>query len=114
MRDLKLYYTEEQGFDINIVDGYPEDVDYENQTQDQRAAIGAVFEKGTLPGDLDVGVDWGRLYSKEDSMIDISNEVSAMVQRVAGGNGQADGTYLPIFVPDENGAVKVTVMKGSI
>jgi hypothetical protein len=114
MRDFKLQFIDEVGFDINIVNGYPEYVDYENQTQDQRAAIGAVFEKSTLPGHPEFGVDWGKLYDKENALVDIDNDVKQTVSTVAGGTGEASQTYLPLYEPQEDGSVKVIVMKGTI
>lgn len=114
MRDLKLRYIPDVGFDIDIVDGYPEYVDYDNQTQDQRAAVGAVIEKGTIPGNLNFGVDWGKLYNKEDSLVDIDNDVKRTVAAVAGGTGEASESYIPLYIPQEDGSVQVTVMKGSI
>lgn len=112
MRDLKLYYTEQEGFDINIVHGYPEYVDYENQSQDQRAAIGSVFEKGTLPGNLDVGVDWSALYQKESSLLDLYNDVQENINRVAGGDGSPGNMYIGYLVPNADGSVAATVVKG--
>ena len=114
MRDVKLYFTDSQGFDINIEDGYPELMDYENQTQDQRASIGALFSQGTLPGNLDFGVNWDQLYSKDSSLVDIDNEVKQCVNTVAGGDGTFGNTYMPLYVPAEDGSVKVTVMKGFV
>lgn len=114
MRDIKLYFTENNGFDINVEKGYPEEVAGESQSQDQRAAIGAVFEAGTMPGNLSFGVRWSALYEQEKSMIDISNDVQNTVSQVAGGDGQELGTYLPMFVPEEDGSVSVTVVKGAV
>ncbi len=112
MRDLKLFYEEEIGFDIEIEDGYPVDVDKENQTADQRAAVGAIFVKGTLPGQPEFGVSWGELYTKEASLMAVSNEVQETVQSVSGGDGQASNVYMPLFVPTTDGKVSVTVVKG--
>ena len=114
MRDFKSQFIDEVGFDINIVNGYPEYVDHDNQTQDQRAAIGAVFEKGTLPGHLEFGVDWGKLYDKENALVDIDNDVKQTVSTVAGGTGEAAQTYLPLYEPQPDGSIKVNVIKGTI
>lgn len=112
MRDFKVSYND--GFDIDIVEGYPVYVDYENQTQDQRAAIGATIVKGTIPGNLDYGVDWAKLWDKEESVIDISNDVNQVVQDVAGGEGSAGSQYIPMFYPQESGEVQIQVIKGTM
>lgn len=114
MRDAKLYYIDDTGFDINIEGGQLEDVAYENQTQDQRAALGATLEKGSIPGDSYFGVDWGALYAKDSALLDIANQVQETVQSVAGGDGTPSNMYNPIFIPSEDGSVKVVVMKSTV
>lgn len=114
MRDFKVTFIDGNGFDINIRNGRPDYVDRENQTQDQRAAIGAVIIKGTIPAEPDFGVDWSRLYDKEESYIDIYNDICQVINTVAGGTGEAGESYIPLFDPDESGQIKVKVIKGSI
>lgn len=114
MRDIKLYYIEETGFDINIIDGEPEYVDYANQTQDQRAAIGAAIEKGSIPGNESFGADWAAVFDKESSLLDLANEVQENVNNVAGGDGQMSGMYMSMLVPKSDGSVTTTVMKGEV
>ena len=113
MRDIKLTYSKDVGFDIDIIDGYPVYVDYENQTQDQRAAVGATIVKGTVPGSLEVGISWPDYFTQDISLLDIDNETRQMIDMVAGGTGQADSSYIPLYIPDEDtGQVNVTVVKG--
>lgn len=114
MRDMLLLYTEDEGFDIDIKDGYPVDVERESQTGDQRAAIGAVFLKGSLPANQDFGVDWTALYDNDVTVMDVANEVQSTIQRVASSEGNVNNNYYPIFVPKDNGDVGVTVMKGAV
>lgn len=112
MRDFKLSYIDDVGFDIDIINGYPVYVGQVNQTQDQRAAVGATIVRGTMPGDLDLGVNWSALYEKETSLLDIDNDVKQMVQQVAGGSGQAGKGYIPLYIPSADGKVTVQVIRG--
>lgn len=112
MRDLKLFYAEDVGFDIDVDnDGYAVDMPSESESRDQRAALGAVFEKGTLPANPNFGVAWDALYDKEVSLVDIANDVQSCIQQVAGGGNQSDA-YYAMFIPNDEGRISVTVMKG--
>lgn len=114
MRDLKLFYAESVGFDIDVdAQGYAVEMPSESESLDQRASLGAVFEKGTLPANPEFGVAWDALYNKEASLVDIANDVQTCIQQVSGGDGQATNSYYGMFIPDEKGHISVTVMKGS-
>lgn len=113
MRDVKLNYTEGVGFDIDIIDGMPEYVDYENQTEDQRAAIGAVIVQGTIPGALNIGVGWSRFFSQDKTLLDIDNEARQMINTVAGGTGQAGSSYSPLYIPKDK-SLSVVILKGEL
>ena len=114
MRDFKLTYSDTLGFDIDIKNGYPVYVDLENQTEDQRAAVAATIVQGTIPGQPNTGVDWSKLYDREDSYVDIYNDTSKLIKEVAGGNGVSGQTYVPVFIPKRGGTIEVKVIKGSI
>lgn len=111
MRDFKLYF--DNGLlDINVIDGYPEMLPYPNQTYDQRAALSALQEKGTIPGMLDTGVNWGAIYSEEDTMLQIDNDIKKAIQNNVTSTGKIADSYVPIYV-NENGSIKVTVRKSN-
>lgn len=114
MRDFKVTFIADSGFDINIRNGYADYVDRENQTEDQRAAIGAIIIKGTIPAEPNFGVDWSRLYDKEESYVDIYNDICQVINTVAGGTGESGQGYIPLFEPDESGKINVKVLKGGI
>lgn len=107
MRDLKLITSEkgEYSLDINIVSGYGELLPYENQTQDQRAAVSAYMIKGTVPGYPELGVDWSSLYDKEGSatLINIDNEIKQAMQKNAVADDGIATMYAPAYEQTKEG-----------
>lgn len=89
MRDCKLIVTEKQGLDIDFINGEPAYLDYEDQTNDQRAAVACYMVKGTVPGREDLGVSWGKEFSNEHTVLNLSNEVQQAVQSMAGSSTDA-------------------------
>ena len=115
MRDFKLIYTDLQGFDIDIKNGQAVYVDEQGHTQDQRAAVGAAIIKGTIPGKRDLGVDWSQQLDRgvADTYVDMYNQASLMIQEVAGGDGQVNQGYIPLFLPEEDGTISLRVLRGT-
>lgn len=117
MRDLKLIVPPDPdnsgwNLDIDIIDGFPTLLEYERNTQDQRAALAAYTVKGTIPGMPDVGVDWSLLYNQGATVIDIDNEIKQNIQSKAAVAGTATQTYLPIYTKDDNG-IHVAIYQAS-
>lgn len=115
MRDIK-YITpknpEEQDWvlDIDVIDGEAEMVFKEDMTQDQRAAVSTIMCRGTIPGALNEGVDWGSLYERETSLINIDNQVQKAIQANVAGTGSVDGSYFPLYSQGEKG-LKISIVK---
>lgn len=115
MRDYKIVTIEEQGVDIDIVNGEPVYLDYESQTGDQRAALSTYAVKGTLPGNLEYGVSWGEVYSGGSSVTELNNEIQLQIQNEAGYT-DADGNTVDSThagtVLKVNGKVGVVITRG--
>lgn len=108
MRDLKLIVPQDRNdktwnLDIDIINGVPTFVDYVRNTQDQRAALATYMVKGSIPGRPESGIDWGRLYTQDATILDIDNEIKRNIQDKAAIPGTASQTYMPIYTKDENG-----------
>lgn len=90
--------------DLDIVNGQPRMVQYERNTQDQRAAISAYMFKGTIPGKPDLGINWADLYSgSEETLVSIDNEVKQAIQRNAAIPNGPNSTYMPMYKSTEDG-----------
>lgn len=99
--------------DIDIIDGMPKLVPFERNTQDQRAAVSAYTFQGTIPGKPDVGINWEGLYSGNDeTLIDIDNSIKQAIQDNAAIPEGPNGTYVPTYKVDENGAIAITIYQG--
>lgn len=107
MRDLKIFVPTEAGqqwtFDLDIVDGCPVFVDYERNTQDQRAAISTYIVRGSIPGKQDQGVNWAQLYTQDTTLLNIDNEIKQSIQNNAGIPGAPTQSYIPMYTSDEKG-----------
>ena len=117
MRDLKIIVPADRdtagwNMDIDIIDGFPTLLDFERNTQDQRAALAAYTVKGTIPGKSDVGVDWSLLYNQGATVIDIDNEIKQNIQDRAAVIGTATQTYIPIYTKDDSG-IHVAIYQSS-
>lgn len=112
MRDAKLIYTADLGFDL-VLDstGYPEQMDYEAQTGDQRAALAVAIEAGTIPCAGNIGIDWSGLYdaASGNSLADIKQQCEEMIEKCTTtftGSG-----YIPLFEPKEDGGITVRTIR---
>lgn len=117
MRDLKIIVPENRDIvdwdlDIDVIDGFPVFLEYERQTQDQRAAVATYTVKGTIPGKPDVGVDWSLLYNHGATVIDIDNEIKQNIQSKASVVGTATQSYIPIYTKDDSG-IHVAIYQAS-
>lgn len=116
MRDLVVIYPTNDDvswdLDLDIVKGQPRYVNEAGQTQDQRAAIASLIGKGTIPGNLTLGVDWGSLLTDKVSLIAVDNEVKQMISRFAAiGNDEQLVSYIPIYQKNKKGGVDVQVYR---
>lgn len=108
MRDVKIIVPADPSkvdwtMDIDIIDGYPVYVDYERNTQDQRAALSTYTIKGTIPGMPTEGIEWDLLYGQNATVLDIDNAIRQNIQKNAGIPGGATQTYIPVYTRDEKG-----------
>lgn len=115
MRDIKYITPEDPTqhtwiLDIDVIDGEADMVFKEDMTQDQRAAVSAIMCKGTIPGALDEGVDWGSLYERETSLINIDNQVQKAIQANVAGSGSMTGSYFPLYDQSDSG-LKINIVK---
>lgn len=113
MRDFKLITSTDNSFslDIDIIDGQAELVFEEQNTQDQRAAVAAYQAAGTIPGMETEGIRWQDLYSGQETMIDIDNQIKQNIQNKAGGDGTLGGTYTPLYVQNTDKPVGISIYK---
>lgn len=116
MRDLVVIYPTNDDvswdLDLDIVKGQPRFVSEPGQTQDQRAAVASLIGKGTIPGNLTLGVDWGSLLTDKVSLITVDNEVKQMISRFAAiGNDEQLVSYIPIYQKNKKGGVDVQVYR---
>ena len=113
MRDFKLITSVDNSFslDIDIVDGQAVLVFEEQNTQDQRAALAAYQAQGSIPGMENEGIRWQDLYTNEETLIDIDNQIKQNIQDKAGGNGTLEGTYTPLYTPGVEKPISVSVYK---
>lgn len=117
MRDIKIIVPEDRtkagwNMDIDVINGYPVFLDYERNTQDQRAALAAYTVKGSIPGKPNVGVDWSLLYNQGATIVDIDNEIKRNIQEKASVVGTATQAYIPIYTKDDDG-IHVAVYQSS-
>lgn len=116
MRDILVTTPSENtdvdwNLDIDIVDGQPVLLPEESNTQDQRAALAAYQASGTIPGMPDVGIEWGQLYTKEKTLVNINDQIQRNIQdKVA--TDTLNNTYLPLFGNIEDiEHVKISLVK---
>ena len=110
MRDILLIYDEKGAIDIDIVNGEPVYVREEQNTWDQRAAVGAYLSKGTIPGMLDIGVDWPALHAQRDSLVDVDNQIKQQINSFAVTPNEKASTYTPIY-RTRDGQLDVSVVR---
>lgn len=112
MRDYKVNILKDnQGIDLDIVNGEPAYLDYESQTQDQRAALAAYTVKGTVPGALDYGVGWSQQFTQQNTVLQLNNEVQLAVQNEAVTPNSQGQTYNALLL-SHDGAVGAVIMRG--
>lgn len=116
MRDFRILTLEEGGVDIDVIDGQADYLAYEEQTQDQRAALAVYAIKGSLPGAPDYGVSWGLEFSNTNgTAITISNECQQQLAEYAASSTPTSRivatTYSATVIP-RNGSLGVLVAKG--
>ena len=108
MRDILLIQSDDI-LDIEIVNGEPEYVREEDNTNDQRAAVGAFIAKGTVPGMPDLGVDWGSFYDNSASLLDMDNQIKMNIDSLATDTVNKRG-YTPLYKM-EDGKLQVEVFR---
>ena len=115
MRDLKIITPvgpADWCLDFDIINGQPEFVQYERNTQDQRAALAAYTVRGTIPGMPNVGIGWGGLYDGDDeTLITIDNEIKQAIQQYAGIPDGPNSNYIPLYKSTEDG-IQLHILQG--
>lgn len=116
MRDLMLITPSEENtdwnLDIDIIDGYPEFLPLDRNTQDQRAAVAAYMTRGTIPGMPDEGIDWSGLYDpNNETLITIDNEIKQNIRDKAAVENVVANMYLPVYDVTEDG-IGLTIYQG--
>lgn len=115
MRDPKLLIgTDDYIFDIDIVDGQPVLFNIPTQSTDQRASISAVIAQGSIPGLLNVGVQWSDYYQQKttDGYVKIDNQMRQNVENYGKSQVEETGirTFTPVAMLDEHGSLTVNVL----
>lgn len=118
MRDILIVTPSEEAhadwnLDIDIVDGQPVLLPEEANTQDQRAALAAYQATGTIPGMPDVGIDWGQLYTKDKTLININDQIQRNIQDKALSETPTD-MYLPIFQGEDTEGIQISLVKAGL
>lgn len=118
MRDVLVITPSENAqvdwnLDIDIINGQPVLLPEESNTQDQRAALAAYQATGTIPGMSDVGIDWGQLYTKDKTLININDQIQRNIQDKALSEKSTD-MYLPIYQEDETEGMKISLIKAGL
>ncbi len=67
-------------FDIDIVKGQAVLLTSEENNADQRAAISAFTEVGSIPGAPDVGIDWAPYLSPNKDIVNVDNQIKRAIQ----------------------------------
>jgi hypothetical protein len=113
MRDFKLITSTDNSFslDIDIIDGQADLVFEEQNTQDQRAAVAAYQAQGTIPGMENEGIRWQDLYTNDETLINIDNQVKQNIQTKAGGDGTLSGTYTPLYLESGDHPMGISIYK---
>lgn len=120
MNDIKLIIDtsldKEWDLDINIKDGWFEELPYANQTQEQRAAVAAYITLGSIPGHLDEGTDWTSYLQDKNNIVTIDNQIKQSIQSVVTydtDKNLTQSTFTPVYIPDDaSGQCKVYILKG--
>ena len=113
MRDFKLITSVDNSFslDIDMIDGQADLVLEEQNTQDQRAAVAAYQAQGTIPGMENEGIRWQDLYTNDETLINIDNQVKQNIQNKVGGDGTLQGTYTPLYVRGSSAPISISIYK---
>lgn len=116
MRDLRLIVPIDRSvgwtLDFDIINGVPQFVQYERNTQDQRAALAAYTLLGSIPGKPNIGINWGGLYSQSnDTLVNIDNEIKQAIQEYTAVPDDPTGQYVPVY-NNEDGAIQLSIMQG--
>lgn len=114
MRDFKILVAENEGVDIDIIDGQAEYLQYEAQTGDQRAALSVYCIKGSIPGNLDFGVSWGLEFTQSNTVTQLNNEIQQQIQECAGMHStdtmQPSDMYTATLIP-QGGQIGVLITR---
>ena len=89
MRDFQVLIQEDEGLDIDIINGEASYVEYATRTQDQRAALAIYAVKGTVPGARDYGVAWSDQYTQDNTVAQLNNQIQQQLAQEAGIEGLA-------------------------
>lgn len=117
MRDIVLIFPSDSSdtswnLDIDIVDGFSRLVSYEDNTQDQRAAVAALIAKGSIPGNTDFGVDWKNMLQEGNSFLLIDNDIKRQISSLAGlTTEEAQIQYVPIYKQNDKGGIDIQVCR---
>lgn len=67
-------------FDIDIIKGEACQLATEENNADQRAAISAFTEIGSIPGAPDTGIDWTPYLSPSKDIVNVDNQIKRAIQ----------------------------------
>lgn len=101
--------------DIDVINGEPVYLDEVAQTGDQRAALAVYIAKGTIPSELDFGVNWATVYDAQNTTLQLNNELQQQVQNTVGSaesNNNLPNTQYTAQLLMEDGGYGVVVMRG--
>lgn len=116
MRDLKLIMPTDPStswtLDFDVIDGFPQFVQYARNTQDQRAAVAAYTVQGSIPGKADIGINWGGLYEQDnETLVQIDNEIKQAIQQYTAVTDDPLGQYVPTY-KQSDGVMQLTILQG--
>lgn len=102
MSDFELFITDGI-LDIDIAGGEVRLID---DTEAQRACVGAYMQKGSIPGFEELGVNWANLFTGGSSIVELDNEVQPNMKTFA-----PSKSYLPVY-DVKSGSIGIQLIGG--
>lgn len=96
MKDVMLI-TYDNIVDIEIENGFPVLLPANIENNDQRACVATYMAVGSVPGALEIGVDWSEFLEKKENLINIDNSVKIAIEANGGTDGVPVSSYFPVY-----------------
>ena len=119
MRDIKIIQIEDDQhqsiLDIDIVHGSPLWLEQAEQSNGQRAALASYISLNSIPGNLNIGIDWNTYLqtSSSEAYVTIDNQMRQMIDAYGKSQVSSDNvkSYTPLAIPQDNGHISVYTIR---